>query len=39
VAGGRGIGLIFRKGKIIKKVKEKEILKTLMKEVEEFLKG
>jgi (E)-4-hydroxy-3-methylbut-2-enyl-diphosphate synthase len=38
VAGGRGIGLIFRKGKIIKKVKEKEILKTLMKEVEEFLK-
>lgn len=23
VAGGRGIGLIFRKGKIIKKVKEK----------------
>ncbi len=39
VAGGRGIGLIFRKGKVIKKVKEKEILKTLMKEVEEFLKG
>jgi len=38
VAGGRGIGLIFRKGRIIRKVKEKEILKSLMREVEEFLK-
>lgn len=38
VAGGRGVGLIFRKGKIIKKVKEKDIVKSLMKELEDFLK-
>lgn len=38
VAGGRGIGLIFRKGKIIRKVKEKDIVKGLMGELEQFLK-
>jgi (E)-4-hydroxy-3-methylbut-2-enyl-diphosphate synthase len=39
IAGGRGVGLIFRKGKVIKKVKEKDIVKSLMGELEEFLKG
>jgi (E)-4-hydroxy-3-methylbut-2-enyl-diphosphate synthase len=39
VAGGRGIGLIFRKGKIIKKVREEDIVASLMKEMERFLKG
>jgi len=38
VAGGRGVGLIFRKGKIIKKVKEKDIVNSLIKELEGFLK-
>lgn len=35
VAGGKGVGLLFKKGKIIKKVKEEEIiseLRTLIKE-------
>ncbi len=39
VAGGRGIGLIFRKGKIIKKVREEDIVSSLIKEMERFLKG
>ncbi len=38
LAGGRGVGLIFRKGKIIKKVPEKEILPAFFAEVEAFLK-
>jgi (E)-4-hydroxy-3-methylbut-2-enyl-diphosphate synthase len=39
VAGGRGVGLIFSKGKIIRKVKEKDIVKSLIEEMERFLKG
>jgi len=33
IAGGKGIGLLFRKGKIIKRVEEKELLKELMEEI------
>ena len=33
VAGGKGIGLLFRKGKIIKRVEEKELLNELMEEI------
>lgn len=33
IAGGKGIGLLFRKGKIIKRVEEKELLSTLMAEI------
>lgn len=33
IAGGKGIGLIFRKGEIIKRVKETELVQELMKEV------
>ena len=33
VIGGRGVGLICRKGKIIKKVKEKDLLKEFKKEL------
>ena len=32
VAGGKGVGLIFRKGKIVKKVKEEEIFDALLDE-------
>lgn len=35
VAGGKGIGILFKKGKIVKKVKEKEILMGLKKLIEE----
>lgn len=34
IAGGKGEGLIFRKGKIIRKVAEKDLVEELMKEIE-----
>ena len=34
IAGGDGVGLLFKNGEIIKKVKEKDILKELVKEIE-----
>ena len=37
VAGGRGIGLIYRGDKVVKKVKEEEIFNALMDEVQAFL--
>ena len=37
VAGGRGIGLIYRGDKVVKKVKEEEIFEALMAEVHSFL--
>jgi len=36
VAGGKGIGLIFKRGEIIRKVPEAEIVAALMEEVEKF---
>jgi (E)-4-hydroxy-3-methylbut-2-enyl-diphosphate synthase len=35
IAGGKGIGILFRKGKVIKTVKEKELLDALLQEIEE----
>ena len=37
VAGGNGEGLIFRKGEIIRKVRETEIVEALRKELEQLL--
>ena len=34
IAGGKGEGLIFRKGEIVKKVREEELLDELLKEIE-----
>lgn len=34
IAGGKGTGLIFKKGQIIKKVKEEDLLKELLIEIE-----
>ncbi|MTI82236.1 MAG: flavodoxin-dependent (E)-4-hydroxy-3-methylbut-2-enyl-diphosphate synthase [Firmicutes bacterium] len=39
VAGGKGVGLIFRKGEIIRKVSENELLDELMKEIENIKSG
>jgi (E)-4-hydroxy-3-methylbut-2-enyl-diphosphate synthase len=36
VAGGKGIGLIFKRGAVIRKVPEPEIVDALMEEVEKF---
>ncbi|MGH7844561.1 MAG: flavodoxin-dependent (E)-4-hydroxy-3-methylbut-2-enyl-diphosphate synthase [Candidatus Binatia bacterium] len=38
VAGGKGIGLIFKKGEVIRKVPEAQIVGALMEEVERLLK-
>ncbi len=37
VAGGKGIGLIFKKGQVIRKVKESEIADALMEEVNKMV--
>jgi len=37
VAGGNGEGLIFRNGKLVRKVKEDELFEELMKEIEEII--
>jgi len=36
VIGGEGVGLICKKGEILKKVDEKNLLKEFMKELERF---
>ena len=36
VAGGAGEGLIFKKGEIVKKVPENEIITALMEEIEKL---
>ncbi|HBO16816.1 MAG: 4-hydroxy-3-methylbut-2-en-1-yl diphosphate synthase [Candidatus Moranbacteria bacterium GW2011_GWE2_35_2-] len=38
VAGGKGMGAIFAKGKVIKSVKEKDILPTLLEEIRKLEK-
>ncbi|MGH7348059.1 MAG: flavodoxin-dependent (E)-4-hydroxy-3-methylbut-2-enyl-diphosphate synthase, partial [Candidatus Rokuibacteriota bacterium] len=37
VAGGRGIGLIFKNGDVIRKVPEKEIVSAMREEVDKFI--
>ncbi len=39
VAGGKGMGAIFAKGKVIKSVKEKDILPALLEEIKKLEKG
>lgn len=39
VAGGKGVGLIFRSGEIVRKVPEGQIVDALWEEVERFLAG
>ncbi|MBO8137057.1 MAG: flavodoxin-dependent (E)-4-hydroxy-3-methylbut-2-enyl-diphosphate synthase [Desulfotomaculum sp.] len=34
IAGGRGVGIIFRKGEVVRKVPEKDLLDELIKEIE-----
>lgn len=38
IAGGKGCGLLFKKGKLIRKVPEGELVDTLIKEIYEILK-
>ncbi len=34
IAGGKGVGILFRKGKVVRTVKERDLLKTLIEEIE-----
>jgi (E)-4-hydroxy-3-methylbut-2-enyl-diphosphate synthase len=34
IAGGKGRGILFRKGEIVRKVKEEELLDALLKEID-----
>jgi (E)-4-hydroxy-3-methylbut-2-enyl-diphosphate synthase len=36
IAGGRGKGILFRKGKVVKKVPPKEMVAALLAEVDRF---
>jgi (E)-4-hydroxy-3-methylbut-2-enyl-diphosphate synthase len=36
-AGGIGEGIIFRKGKVIKKIRENEVIKEIMREVKKLI--
>ena len=38
VAGGQGVGIIFKKGKLYKKVAEEELLTTFLKELDKIAK-
>ncbi len=37
IAGGKGVGILFKKGKVIKKIKEQDLLKVLEAEVKKMV--
>lgn len=39
IAGGNGVGLLFREGKVVKKLKESELVDALVSEVEDIAKN
>ena len=39
IAGGAGLGLLFKKGRIVKKVKEGELVRVLLEEIEKMQSG
>jgi (E)-4-hydroxy-3-methylbut-2-enyl-diphosphate synthase len=36
IAAGKGVGILYRKGEMVKRVKEEEIVQTILEEVESF---
>ncbi len=36
IAGGKGVGLVFKKGEVIRKVNEGELVSALMEEIEKI---
>ena len=36
IAGGRGLGILFKKGKVVRKVPEADLVDTLLKEIDRF---
>ena len=39
IAGGRGFGMLFKKGKVVKKIAEKNFIPVLLEEINSLLKG
>jgi len=39
IAGGKGAGVLFRKGKIVRKIQEKDFASVLLREIKELAKG
>jgi (E)-4-hydroxy-3-methylbut-2-enyl-diphosphate synthase len=39
IASGKGIGVLFKKGKVLRKVKEKDFAPVLLKEIQKMNKG
>lgn len=39
IAGGDGLGILFKEGKIVRKIPEKDLEKTLLKEIEQMTGG
>ena len=37
IAGGKGVGVLFKKGRVVRKVKEKDFVQVLLKEVREMV--
>jgi len=37
IAAGKGVGILYRKGEVIKRVKEEDIVSTILEEVERFV--
>jgi len=38
IAGGKGVGVLFKKGKVVRKLKEKDFVSVLLKEIQEIAK-
>jgi len=36
IAGGRGMGILFKNGKVVKTIKERELFSTLMREIKKM---
>jgi len=39
IAGGKGVGVLFKKGRVVRKVKEKDFVQVLLKEVGEMVEN
>jgi (E)-4-hydroxy-3-methylbut-2-enyl-diphosphate synthase len=37
IAGGKGVGVLFKKGRVVRKVREKDFVQVLLKEVGEMV--
>jgi (E)-4-hydroxy-3-methylbut-2-enyl-diphosphate synthase len=38
IAGGKGMGILFKKGKVVRKLKEKDFVSVLIEEIQKMAK-